>query len=193
MTRAPAATKEGTTVYPSAPDPPAISTTLLPVLILPSIARCSRISPGTVVEPPWMILPFFYLGIVVVRKAEAVVEIKPANFGVKPLMTPANISMRVSRLSRGHRMSLLVGRLIFTRPPASPVASRPSFHVAPSIRSRSHLCLCRGTCLPYIHLGSQMTNHHLVVCQQVADQAHHPEVVMMLAGTILRQEFGQLV
>jgi hypothetical protein len=38
-----------------------------------------------------------------------------------------------------------------------------------------------------------MTNHHLVVCQQVADQAHHPEVVMMLAGTILRQEFGQLV
>jgi hypothetical protein len=34
--------------------------------------------------------------VVVVRKAEAVVRIEPANFGVKPLMTPANIKMSSS-------------------------------------------------------------------------------------------------
>src|SRR5713101_2037510 len=52
MTRAPAATKKGITVCPSAPDPPAISTTLPSALILPSIARSSRVSPATVVDPP---------------------------------------------------------------------------------------------------------------------------------------------
>jgi len=40
--------------------------------------------------------------IVMVRKAEAVVRIEPANFGVKPLMTPANINWNLRRLFRIH-------------------------------------------------------------------------------------------